>query len=418
MSSPPSPSSPDPQVLQDLSPISGNSQLSGVATSTVPGASSTPMASTGGLPPGLGALATPLPGASGFSNRPGALARPPGVLVDPATPGVPHSSPGGVATPTVGAQGHNIIPGAAATPNTSTLGPAEITKWIGPDNFMDHFDTLITVELQELGLKDKALLRAIDKLIKLNNAVLDSYFDTKFKELKANMEYQISETTAHFIKVLNEKDKALNELTSRVQCLEEKNAILEAKLSSTTDQVSELDKRLDAQDMYERRDTLVLSGADLPPEKLNEDPVSIIVNAATNVLNVNLQTHDISVAHRLGPKRSDKERPIICKFVRRSTKSLVLHKCITSTSKIYANEHLTPPRRRILSKLLKVKKNTKLITQLHTKNGIFYMKLKDVSERFTFTTEEALITILTAENPYLLDAYRKALSPSGIQQSV
>ena len=121
MSSPPSPSSPDPQVLQDLSPISGNSQLSGVATSTVPGASSTPMASTGGLPPGLGALATPLPGASGFSNRPGALARPPGVLVDAATPGVPHSSPGGVATPSVGAQGHNIVPGAAATPNTSTL---------------------------------------------------------------------------------------------------------------------------------------------------------------------------------------------------------------------------------------------------------------------------------------------------------
>ena len=252
----------------------------------------------------------------------------------------------------------------------------------------------------------------------MNNAVLDSYFDKKFKDLKTNLEHQLSETTAHYIKVLNEKDKALNELTSRMQCLEEKNAILEAKLSSTTDQVSGLDKRLDAQDMYERRDTLVLSGPDLPPERLNEDPVMLIVNAASNVLKVNLQEHEISIAHRLGPRRSDRERPIICKFVRRSTKSLVLHKCITSNSRIFANEHLTPPRRRILSKLLKVKKTTKLITQLHTKNGIFYMKLKDVQERFTFTNEEALVSILTAENPFLLDAYRKASTTPGVQHSV
>ena len=125
-------------------------------------------------------------------------------------------------------------------------------------------------------------------------------------------------------------------------------------------------------------------------------------------LKMNLQPNDISVAHRLGPKKTGVNRPIICKFVRRSTKSCIIHKCITLKPDLYANEHLTPPRRNIFTKLLKVKKSTKLITQLHTKDGKIFMRLKDSPHKFGFTDEESLVDILNEENPFLLNQYKSA----------
>ena len=168
-------------------------------------------------------------------------------------------TPGLLATPPPGSAGLPSLPCSMDTPRTNSSDPVSKTI-IPPDVFMDHFEQMISGELNELGIKDKTMLRAIDKLIKLNNAVLDSYFDAKFKELKNNVESQISETTAHYIQALNEKDKALNDLTNQVKVLQDQNSLLEAKLSSAVDSISTLDKKLDDQDMYERRDTLVFSG--------------------------------------------------------------------------------------------------------------------------------------------------------------
>ena len=269
---------------------------------------------------------------------------------------------------------------------------------------MDHFDKLISTELNELGIADKALLRAIDKLIKLNNAVLDSYFDSKFKDLKVDVEAQISASTARYIQALQEKDKVIQDLTVQVQALQDSNNILEAKLSSS---IADFSKRLDDQDMYERRDTLVFSGKDLPPEADEEDAVTTVVSAVRNSLGLELHPCEINVAHRLGPKKDGKQRPIICKFVRRSMKSIVTHKCVTKKTKLYVNEHLTPIRRQIYSKLFKMKKETDLITQLHTKNGIFFLRLKNIAQRFTFTDEKSLLNMLNLNHPYLLSLYNK-----------
>ena len=104
------------------------------------------------------------------------------------------------------------------------------------------------------------MLRSIDKPIKLNNAVVDSYFDAKFKEYETNVEIQISETMAHYVQALNEKDRAI---PNQVNSLQDYNSLLEAKISSAVDSISSLDKKLDSQDIYERRDTLVFSGSAL-----------------------------------------------------------------------------------------------------------------------------------------------------------
>ena len=317
----------------------------------------------------------------------------------------------GVATP--------IRPGAQSTPlgalAMSTLAlqgslplvntPEGARGVIKPDEFMDQFDKLITTELHELGIEDTAMLRAIDKLIKLNNAILDSYFDSKFKELKSNLESQIGETTARFIHALTEKDKVIEKLTSQVNALQDSHDRLEAKLSSSVEKFSAFDSRLDDLDMYERRDTLVLSGEALPPESEHEDAVMSVVNTAFHKLRINLQPSDIDVAHRLGRRREGHQRPIICKFVRRTTKSLVVHKCVTLKPQLYVNEHLTPARQQIYKKLLRLKKDTKLITQLHTKNGKFFLRLKNITERFSFTDENSLLGILDLHQPYLRKCY-------------
>ena len=218
------------------------------------------------------------------------------------------------------------------------------------------------------------------------------------------MESQIGETTARFIHALTEKDKVIEELTSRLNSLQDSNSRLEAQVSSS---LAALDKRLDDQDMYERRDTLVLSGPALPPESENEDAVMSVVNTVSNELKINIQPCDIDVAHRLGRSKEGHHRPIICKFVRRSTKSLIVHKCVTLKPQLYVNEHLTPARQQIYRKLLKLKKDTQLITQLHTKNGKFFLRLKDISQRFNFTDESTLRSILDEHQPVLLSRYNE-----------
>ena len=234
-------------------------------------------------------------------------------------------------------------------------------------------------------------------------------FETKFRELKANIDAQISETTAHFINVLKEKDKILNSLTDQVKALQEKNNILEAKITSSVDKMDGFEKKLDEQDMYERRDTLVFSGLALPPEISDEDPIMVVVNTVNKALGVNLEPRDISIAHRLGPQRGN-TRPMICKFVHRSSKSFIVHKCITKKVNLYANEHLTPQRRRIFAKLLKVKKSSNMISQLHSKDGKLFMKLKNGSQKFSFTNEESLLRFLAEESPFLMNCYQSASS--------
>ena len=149
-----------------------------------------------------------------------------------------------------------------------------------------------------------------------------------------------------------------------------------------------------------------------PPENTNEDPVKVISDTVSKELGINLDHRDISIAHRLGSKHSNTERPIICKLVRRATKSLIIHKCITLRPKLFANEHLTPPRRAMFSKLLKLKRSTSLISQLHTKDGRIYLKLKDASKKLSFSDEESLSDILAIESPFLLDCYRR-VTPTG-----
>ena len=110
--------------------------------------------------------------------------------------------------------------------------------------------------------------------------------------------------------------------------------------------VSRLGEKIDNNDSYERRDTLLFSGKKLPKFDKNENCATILNKMLRDEMNYSLPNDSISVCHRLGPvpKRGEDRRTMIVKFCRRDTKMDVLKAAKTAKPQ---DESLTPSRRTI-----------------------------------------------------------------------
>lgn len=80
---------------------------------------------------------------------------------------------------------------------------------------------------------------------------------------------------------INKKDCIDDKLHNEVQCLKNK--------------VHNLETHLDHVEQYEHRDTIMLSGPSLTPEKR----VSVVISAIKENRRLNIKVEDISVAYRL-----------------------------------------------------------------------------------------------------------------------
>ena len=149
------------------------------------------------------------------------------------------------------------------------------------------------------------------------------------------------------------KDEKIRTLEVEVQTL--KNKVLKNSQSVNT-----LMDRLDNEDAYIRRETLILSG-ELTNHNGTENNCSqtVIVLIKDN-LNIIIHPQDISVAHRLGPKSSQQgpdKRSIATKFCRRDLKrQIILAARKKKVRNFYINESLTPLRSKISFALRKAKK--------------------------------------------------------------
>ena len=117
-----------------------------------------------------------------------------------------------------------------------------------------------------------------------------------------------------------------------------------------------LEDKLDAQENYSRRDTLVVSG-NIPEFSVGENPSQIVQNLICTKLDVNVGNEDISVAHRLGKKPLEgvDRRSIIFKLCRREMKSNILKACRSKKPPFYINESLSPIRGSIMYVLRKAR---------------------------------------------------------------
>ena len=84
-------------------------------------------------------------------------------------------------------------------------------------------------------------------------------------------------------------------------------------MTSLKEKFFQVDKTLDRQEQYSRRNCLLVHGVE---ENNNEDTDQEIINIVKNDLGEEITIHDIDRTHRLGKRKLDNNvpRPIIVKF--------------------------------------------------------------------------------------------------------
>ena len=109
--------------------------------------------------------------------------------------------------------------------------------------------------------------------------------------------------------------------------------------------ISRLEDKMDEEDSYVRRDTLLFSGKNVPVYSSSENTGEVLRNLLRTKVDYNLPEGTISVAHRLGsvPTRGEDRRTIIAKLCRRELKSDIRAAMKRAKPEnLYVNESLTP----------------------------------------------------------------------------
>ena len=197
---------------------------------------------------------------------------------------------------------------------------------------MEDFSVLEDISLSS---KDgKAIVPAVLSLFQSYHEKLD----TMFSSLKND-----------FVLLLKKKDEEIVELKNSMTVLQRKVVVLE--------------DRIEHNDSYERRDTLVFSGKSVPVKLNPESSSEIICNLLKNFLNMEINPLEISVSHRLpgnnnNPSTTSERTPIIAKFCRREIKIDILNRARKKKPEdLFINECLTPMQQTISYVLRKAKRD-------------------------------------------------------------
>ena len=168
---------------------------------------------------------------------------------------------------------------------------------------------------------------------------------------------QIREDIRKFSDIKNE----LRELKEVLQSKDNQISRLESKVESIQAELSDSHKKQDATDQYSRKDSLILSGPALPPFQAEENTMEVVQKLIMDHLSVEVHPNDISITHRLGPIKAStpNKRNIYVKFARRNMKKEIIVKSRgrNRSANLFANESITPLRRKMYNALRAMKKN-------------------------------------------------------------
>ena len=225
------------------------------------------------------------------------------------------------------------------------------------------FAKLASLE-SSLSPKNKEMVPTLIKLFSDLHANMLTAFESKMDDVASRIEGKFSD-------LIQEKD-------AKIEQLETTNANL-------LELVSTLDDKIDAQNAYSRKDTVIISGA--LPQPVQNEASHIVVRdlLAQKFPSITIDEKDISVAHRLQPKRAraDGTVPppnIVVKLVRRNLKIQLIKASRDQNkqapSKIFINESLTPQRNAILQTLIKLKKEHKVVKGVTSMQGDVFAYLE------------------------------------------
>lgn len=199
------------------------------------------------------------------------------------------------------------------------------------------------------------------------------------------MPIELTEDSKYIIAFMEEKFAKFEEkMTSIVNSKNEEIKSLRSEVASLNKEVAELKNRIDENDAYERRDTLIFSGSSIPSAQTGEICSNSLVNLLRDKIKINISPNEISVVHRLGAKpaaQTDDKRPIIAKFCRRDLKKEVLMTARRAREpNFFVNESLTPGRKIIFNTLRSMRRDSPdLLKGVTTYDGKVYAYTKPVS---------------------------------------
>ena len=229
-------------------------------------------------------------------------------------------------------------------------------KMVGdiPDN-ADIFRDLQSLE-STLSPNNRKLVPVLKQLFSGFRSQLLTDLDSRYETLIASLKEDCSSKDAKITEVVN-KNKLLME---RIDTLEEK---------------------LDNEDAYVRRESLIFSGDAVYANHQEQDCTKIVQNLLREKMNVVIKKEDISVSHRLGPKLASQvqdKRNIVARFCRRDLKREVLLTCRSQKPQnIFVNESLTPLRRKISAALRQAKRvHRNIVSGMTTIDGRVFVWTK------------------------------------------
>ena len=152
--------------------------------------------------------------------------------------------------------------------------------------------------------------------------------------------------------IREEMQKVKDELLDQLSIKTKEIAELSNEVATLKERVGRLEERVEEAEAYERRDTLVISGKNVPPVVPGENCVPLVCDLLKSALKLNVSKTDFSTAHRIGSKPVNQQldnRSIIMKLCRRDIKADILNACRQLKPRdLYMNESLTPTRSTIM----------------------------------------------------------------------
>ena len=137
-------------------------------------------------------------------------------------------------------------------------------------------------------------------------------FESLSDKLSEDGKLIVSSITLELQKMRDEFIKLLEEKDAKIGCLEGEIAALKGK-------VAKLESRVDGADAFERKNTLILSGKDVPNAASGEVPVNIVCETIKIKLKVKISPSDVADAFRIGrqpiAQQPDTRRLLTCQAV-------------------------------------------------------------------------------------------------------
>ena len=221
------------------------------------------------------------------------------------------------------------------------------TKTMSNQRKTSHDDVSRKISTSKLSSENKEIFTLFLALFSTINAERDA----KIVQLEQKME-------ENRIK----GEEKVKDLETQMQTLQSKISSIE---SSQSKNIKSLQNNVDENDQYERKDTLIVSGPEVPVFSSNENCKNVLQDIFRRNLNLNINPADISVAHRLGrkPESGIDKRNIIFKLCRRDIVFDIFNACkkfrhpnssnqgTPSRQPLYVNCSLTPLRSKIFYQL-------------------------------------------------------------------